>query len=97
MLKPGGAVELIEIDPRPRLVPSECNLEEAEKTIEQKSGPQTNWTDNIRDRFTDPYDAELAIDVPGWSKRVEERLKAILRPQDGFAAPNLMSWLQGAG
>jgi len=39
----------------------------------------------------------LATNVPGWSGRVEERKKAILRPLDGVAAANLKSWLQGAG
>ncbi len=54
----------------------------------------------MEDRFKDPFDVELATDVPGWSKRVEERQKAILRPLregEGVAAANLRSWLQGAG
>ncbi len=54
----------------------------------------------MEDGFSDPFDVELATDVPGWSKRVQERRKAILRPLregEGVAAANLKSWLQGAG
>jgi hypothetical protein len=96
MLKPDGIVEFIEIDPRPRF-PVGCKREEADKGGRQKSAPQTDWTDNIRDRFKDPFDFQLATNVPGWSKRVEERRKAILRPLDGDTAANLKAWLQGAG
>jgi hypothetical protein len=35
--------------------------------------------------------------VPEWTQRVEERLKATLRPKDGVPAANLKSWLEGAG
>lgn len=63
----------------------------------QKSQPQTNWTDIVQDRFKDPFDEELATNVPGWAARVDERLKAVLRPRDGVAAANLKSWLEGAG
>lgn len=62
-----------------------------------KSGPQTGWTDNITDRFKDPFDEQLATTVPGWAARVAERLKASLRPRDGVPAVNLKSWLEGAG
>lgn len=96
MLKPRGIVEFIEIDPRPRLYTDECGPKEVKKAM-KKSRPVTDWTDNIQDRFKDPHDAELATDVPGWSKRVEERLKANLRWRDGVAAANLKSWLEGAG
>ena len=95
ILKPDGIVEFIEIDPRPRF-PVGRKREEIEKPVKQKSGPQTD----MEDRFKDPFDVELATDVPGWSKRVEERQKAILRPVregEGVAAANLKSWLQGAG
>jgi len=97
MLKPDGIVEFIEIDPRPRFIPEGYKREEVKHKLECKSRAQTDWTDDIRDRFKDPFDAELATNVPGWSGRVEQRLKAILRPLDGIAAANLKSWLQGAG
>jgi hypothetical protein len=96
MLKPDGIIEFIEIDPRPRF-PVGCKPEEVVKSVKQKSGPQTDWTDNIRDRFKDPFDAQLATNVPGWSKRVKERRNVILRPLDGVTAAKLKSWLQGAG
>lgn len=57
----------------------------------------TTWTDSIPDRFTDQKDDDLATSVPGWSKRVEERLKARVRPNEDVAGPDLKSWLQGAG
>ncbi|KAL5319974.1 hypothetical protein ACEPPN_013033 [Leptodophora sp. 'Broadleaf-Isolate-01'] len=95
LLKPDGVVEFLEIDPRPRVfsVISKCK-KEVEK---HKSVAQTDWTDNIADRFKNPLDQELATTVPGWSGRVAERLKANMRPQDGVAAACLKSWLQGAG
>ena len=95
MLKPDGIVEFIELDPRPRLVSSD--RVEVKKSGKKLSGPETDWTDNIRDRFKDPYDAELATNVPEWSERVKQRIGAILRPHDGVAAASLKSWLQGAG
>jgi hypothetical protein len=97
LLKPDGIVEFIEIDPRPRFILDEKKREEVNYKLERKSGAQTDWTDDIRDRFKNPLDAELATNVPGWSGRVEQRLKAILRPLDGVAAANLKAWLQGAG
>ena len=97
MLKPDGIVEFIEIDPRPRCIIEGYKRKEVEEKLERKSRAQTDWTDDIRDRFKDPLDTELATNVPGWSGRVEQRLKAILRPLDGIAAANLKSWLQGAG
>lgn len=57
----------------------------------------TTWTDDIPDRFTDQNDDDLATTVPGWNKRVVERLKARIRPSEDIAGPNLKSWLQGAG
>jgi hypothetical protein len=97
MLKPDGIVEFIEIDPRPRLIAVGRNRDEVTKTISHKSLPQTDWTDNIQDRFKDPFEKELATGVPGWAGRVAERLNANLRPRDGVAAANLKSWLEGAG
>jgi hypothetical protein len=32
-----------------------------------KSSPQTDWTDNIEDRFKNHFDEELATRVPGES------------------------------
>lgn len=55
------------------------------------------WTDNISDRFKNTLDEHLATDVPGWAERVNQRQKAEFRPLDGFAAPALQGWLQGAG
>jgi len=90
MLKPNGEVEFLEIDPIPR-VGCVGYKHEAPK---HNSWPKTDWTDNIADRFKDPLNQELAITVPGWTQRVEERLKAKLRPRDGVAAPSLKSWLE---
>ena len=97
MLKPDGIVEFLEMDPRPRLIAIGHDREEVNKTMKHKSLPQTDWTDNIQDRFKDPFDEELATNVPEWAARVAERLKANLRPRDGVAAANLKSWLEGAG
>lgn len=93
MLKPDGVVEFLEIDPRPRAIV----FRRDGVSDEHKSCPQTNWTDNIEDRFRDPFDEELATTVPNWSARVAERLKATLRHRDGIPAANLTSWLEGAG
>lgn len=95
MLKPDGVVEFLEIDPRPRSILVRRKSQEYSR--EHKSCPQTNWTDNILDRFHDPFDEELATTVPGWTRRVSERLKATLRGGDGVAASSLKSWLEGAG
>lgn len=103
MLKPDGVIEFIEVDPRPRLAYVSPVNEENEVTPgngerrKKRSTAATDWTDKIEDRFKDPFDQELAIDVPGWSRRVAERMKANLRPRDGVAAANLKSWLEGAG
>ncbi|PVH76804.1 hypothetical protein DL98DRAFT_639812 [Cadophora sp. DSE1049] len=95
MLKPDGVVEFFEIDPRPRVF---SGIPQSKKEASKhKSVAQTDWTDNIADRFKNPLDEELATTVPGWSGRVAERLKANMRPQDGVAATCLKSWLQGAG
>lgn len=102
LLKPDGVVEFIEVDPRPRITRSRTINETLEaasaagKKGKKLSTEATDWTDKIEDRFKDPLDRELATDL-GWSRRVAERLKANLRPQDGFAAANLKSWLEGAG
>ncbi|THV55180.1 hypothetical protein BGAL_0012g00180 [Botrytis galanthina] len=96
ILQPGGVVEFLEVDPRPRSKlagHTGVNREEY-----HQSAPQTDWTDNIADRLKRPsYDSELADTVPGWMERVMERHKAILRPRDGIPAVNLKSWLEGAG
>ncbi|KAK0099613.1 hypothetical protein ONS96_008113 [Cadophora gregata f. sp. sojae] len=95
MLKPDGVVEFLEIDPRPRVF---SGISKSKKEVDKhKSTAQTDWTDDIADRFKNPLDEELATTVPGWSGRVSERLKANMRPQDGVAAACLKSWLQGAG
>jgi hypothetical protein len=87
-------VEFLEIDPRPRV----CLIDRRRSSSnDHTSGPETNWTDNIADRFKDPHDEQLATMVPEWTQRVEERLKATLRPKDGVPAANLKSWLEGAG
>jgi hypothetical protein len=54
MLKPDGIVEFIETDPRPRLIAVGRSREEVKKMINHKSLPQTDWTSNIQDRFSDP-------------------------------------------
>ncbi|KUJ19771.1 uncharacterized protein LY89DRAFT_731026 [Mollisia scopiformis] len=103
LLKPDGVVEFIEVDPRPRISRVKSNLEDMDVTApsgkkgKKRSCAATDWTSNIEDRFKDPLDKELATDVPGWSRLVEERMKANLRPRDGVAAANLKSWLEGAG
>ena len=94
ILQPEGVVEFLEIDPRPRI--AVINRRRSSSNG-HTSGPETNWTDKIADRFKDPYDEQLATNVPKWTQRVEERLKASLRPKDGVPAANLKSWLEGAG
>ena len=94
ILQPDGVVEFVEIDPRPRVAYVGREYEEKK---DHKSGPQTDWTHKIADRFKDPCDEELATTVPSWTGRVEARLEANLRPRDGVAATNLKSWLEGAG
>ena len=88
-------IEFLEVDPRPRLVRAAHSRAD---TIEDRtSGPKTDWTDLIADRFRNKDDDQLGIDVPGWMGRVTEDLKATLRPGDGIPGPNLKSWLEGAG
>jgi hypothetical protein len=87
-------VEFLEVDPRPRVSVVD---KRRSSSNDHTSGPETNWTDNIADRFKDPHDEQLATNVPEWTQRVEERLKATLRPKDGVPAANLKSWLEGAG
>lgn len=94
LLQPNGVVEFIEIDPRPRAFMVGRRHSEAP---DHNSSPETNWTDKISDRFTNPCDAHLATTVPGWTERVKERHKAALRPQDGVPAEKLRSWLEGGG
>lgn len=94
ILQPEGVVEFIEFDPRPRI-----SLARRRRSANEShtSGPRTDWTDKIADRFKDPYDEQLATTVSEWRQRVEERHKATLRPRDGVPAVNLKSWLEGAG
>lgn len=88
----------MELDPRPRVNYATLPIVRSRSDAEDhKSRPTTDWTDNIRDRFKDPDEDDLAKQVPGWQERVAERLKAKLRPRDGVAAANLKSWLEGAG
>ncbi len=94
LLKPNGVVEFLEIDPRPRVF---TGMKKHKDTKKHTSSPQTDWTDKIVDRFKNPLDEEIATNVPSWTKRVAERLKANMRPQDGVAAACLKSRLQGAG
>jgi hypothetical protein len=61
------------------------------------SGPKTDWTNDIADRFKSKSDEQLGTEVPGWMGRVTEDLKATLRPRDGVPVPNLKSWLEGSG
>jgi hypothetical protein len=94
ILQPEGVVEFIEFDPRPRIsLVRRCRSANESHT----SGPWTDWTDKIVDRFKDPYDEQLATMVSEWRQRVEERHKATLRPRDGVPAVSLKSWLEGAG
>jgi hypothetical protein len=95
ILQPDGVVEFLEIDPTPRLEVAGSSRKHFKD--DHKTRAMTDWTDNIADRFKDPLDNQLATDVPGWVERVKERQKAKLRPSHGFAAPNLESWLEGAG
>ncbi len=94
ILQPDGVVEFLEVDPRPRV-----NTPDRRRPVndEHISRSETDWGDNIADRFKDPNAGQFATMVPGWTERVEERLKATLRPKDGVPAPNLKSWLEGAG
>ncbi|TAQ88271.1 hypothetical protein B7494_g3368, partial [Chlorociboria aeruginascens] len=93
ILRPDGVVEFLEVDPRPRSWRTHSDT----LKDEHESVPGKNWTDQISDRFKNPSDEQLATMVPGWMERVEERLKANLRPRDGLSATQLKSWLQGAG
>lgn len=86
LLQPDGVVEFLEFDPRPRTpFVGPCR----EPIIARKTQPA-----RVADRF---IDSDLAENVPGWSARVSEELKATLRPRDGIPAPNLKEWLEGAG
>ncbi|QSZ36041.1 hypothetical protein DSL72_007165 [Monilinia vaccinii-corymbosi] len=96
ILQPGGVVEFLEVDHRPRSKIANCTSSEREDYHQSKA--QTDWTDNIADRIKRPsYDEELATTVPGWMERVTERHKAILRPRGGIPAVNVKSWVEGAG
>ena len=95
ILQPDGVVEFLEVDPRPRYV--KAGRSHADSKVDHTSGPKTNWTDNIADRFKNKDDEQIATDVPGWMERVTEDLKATLRPRDGVPGPQLKSWLEGAG
>ncbi|KAI9646813.1 hypothetical protein NHQ30_004812 [Ciborinia camelliae] len=96
ILQPGGVVEFLEVDHRPRSkLASRISVKREDY---HQSKPQTDWTNNIADRLKRPsHDDELAKTVPGWMERVIERHKAILRPRGGIPAVNVKSWLEGAG
>jgi len=47
--------------------------------------------------LTPNYYSQLAHGVPEWNQRVEERLKASMRPRDGVPAAMLKEWLEGSG
>jgi hypothetical protein len=96
ILQPDGVVEFSEVDPRPRLSKSEPNPSNNDPS-DHTNGPAFGWTDNVSDRFKNPLDAELATDVESWTKRVNVRLEAALRPADGIPAPSLKDWVEGAG
>jgi hypothetical protein len=95
ILQPDGVVEFLEIDPRPRL--SKTSDIDHDNSKAHKSGPETDYTNVIADRFKNPNDEELATDVPAWASRVVARIQASLRPRDGVPAANLKDWIQGAG
>ncbi|KAG4027755.1 hypothetical protein MFRU_027g00480 [Monilinia fructicola] len=96
ILQPGGVVEFLEVDHRPRSKVADCAFSKREDDHQSKA--QTDWTDNLADRLTRPsHDEELATTVPGWMERVTERHKATLRPQGGIPAVSLKSWVEGAG
>jgi hypothetical protein len=98
ILQPDGVVEFLEVDPRPRKAKSsDGGPSQEDHTDDHTSRAMTDWTDNIADRFKAPLDEELATDVPGWTARIDERIKASLHPQDGVPAANLKSWVEGAG
>ncbi len=99
VLQPDGVLEFVELDPRPRadFMGGESLTYTRGKSDAHTSGPETDWTDKIIDRFKNPKCDELATTVNGWSERVAERLKATLRPKDGVPAPQLKSLLEGAG
>lgn len=96
ILQPDGVIEFSEIDPRPRTDNPRPN-QFIDDPSDHTSRAATDFTSNIADRFKSPLDVELATDVPNWTARVEERLKAALRPNDGIAAPQLKDWIEGAG
>ncbi|PQE22215.1 hypothetical protein CJF32_00004578 [Rutstroemia sp. NJR-2017a WRK4] len=97
ILQPDGVVEFIEIDARPRNIAARRSSVD-KPGDDRTSKAQTGWTDCIADRLERPsHTDELASDVPGWMRRVEERQKATMRPRDGIPAVNLKSWLEGAG
>ena len=94
LLQPGGVVEFFELDPRPRDLSvghtTDC-------TAENKTEAVTHYTNKLGDRLEDNCDVEWPEKTPGWTKRVEEYLKAALRPQDGVPAEKLKDWLQAIG
>jgi len=61
------------------------------------SGPGIGWNHTIASRIHWPGEGELAEDVPGWSARVEERNKAMMRPLDGYPAYELKNRVSGIG
>jgi hypothetical protein len=94
ILQPDGVFEFLEVDPRPRMVNVGPSRNEPK---DHTSGPKTDWTNNIADRFKQEDEEQLATTVPGWMTRTLENLKATLRPSDGVPGPQLKSWVEGAG
>lgn len=67
-MQPDGVVEFVEIDLFPRLTASAgSSLRNVE---DRTSSPQSDWTDNITDRFNDRAGETIAATVPGQVGRV---------------------------
>lgn len=93
IVQPDGVVEFIEVDPRPRVHAER----RPSSTRDRKNGPMLDWGDSIADRFKNPTDDQLETGYPEWNQRVEERIKASMRPRDGNSGEELKGRLQGCG
>jgi hypothetical protein len=49
IFQPDGVVEFLDVDPRPRYI--KAGRSHTNSKADHTSGPKTNWTDNIADRF----------------------------------------------